>query len=337
VIKRTVEKMPKKTGQVIAVDIGGTKIMTALFNQDGKMLARDTRPTLVNEGVDAVIKRLGSAIEEILGENRISLSQLNAIGIACAGGIDTPRGVVVTPSPNMPDWVEVQLADVIRKKFGVATYVINDASAAALGEHRYGVGKGVKNLVLFTLGTGIGGGIIVDGKLYLGAVGGAGELGHMTVDANGPRCGCGNTGCLEMLASGRAIERDAINRIRQGARSSLSEMVNGEIEKITAAQVGVAARSGDPIACDIISRAAYYLGIGFVNAVNIFNPEMVVIGGGMAELGDMIIEPGRRMVVERAFSVSSRGVRLVTTLLGNEAGVYGAATFVLDRAARRMP
>jgi glucokinase len=319
---------------VLAVDIGGTKILTALFSPAGKMLASVVHPTLVDEGVSAVINRLCRIMDKFLEENSVAPSQLAGIGIACAGGIDTARGVVVTPSPNMPDWSDVPLADIVYKRFGVSTYLVNDASAAALGEHRYGVGRGVKNLVLFTLGTGIGGGIIVDGELYLGAVGGAGELGHMTIAADGPKCGCGNTGCLEMLASGRAIERDAISRLRQGAKSCLSEMVSGEIEKITAEQVGAAARNSDPLALDVLSRASYYLGIGLVNAVNIFNPEMVVIGGGMAELGDMIIAPGRRMVAERAFSVSSGAVRIVTAQLGNEAGVYGAAAFTLERVGR---
>jgi glucokinase len=320
---------------VLALDIGGTKILTALFSADGKILAREVCPTLADEGVAAVVERLCSAIESVLNKNNLKSSQLAGICIACAGGIDTGRGVVVTPSPNMPDWMDVPLADIVRKRFGVNTFLVNDASAAALGEHRYGAGKGVNNLVLFTLGTGIGGGIIADGKLYLGAVGGAGELGHMTIDADGPPCGCGNTGCLEMLASGRAVERDAIGRLRQGVKSSLSEMVKGKIEKITAEMVGVAARNGDPLALDVLSRAAYYLGIGMVNAVNIFNPEMAILGGGMADLGDILIGPGRRMVKERAFSVSSRAVRIVTALLGNEAGVYGAAAFALDQVMRR--
>jgi glucokinase len=325
----------KQTKPVIAVDIGGTKILTALFSPAGNMLARQVCPTLAGEGVAAVVERLCSAIAVLLSRHNIRPSQLAAIGIACAGGIDTARGVVVTPSPNMPDWVDVPLADIVRERFGVATFVVNDASAAALGEHRYGAGKGVKDLVLFTLGTGIGGGIIAGGKLYLGAVGGAGELGHMTIAADGPKCGCGNTGCLEMLASGRAVERDAIARLRRGEKSLLSEMVNGEIEKITAEQVGAAARRGDHLALDVLSRAAYYLGIGMVNAVNIFNPETVVLGGGMAELGDILIEPGRRMVKERAFSISSGAVRIVTAHLGNEAGVYGAAAFALEHVRRR--
>jgi glucokinase len=315
---------------VVAVDIGGTKIMTAAFSDDSQMLASDVCPTLASEGVDPVIERLFSAIENILNQDITEISRPAAIGIACAGGIDTGRGVVVTPSPNMPGWVDIPLADIIQKRFGVSTFLVNDASAAALGEHRYGVGRGVNNLVLFTLGTGIGGGIIADGRLYLGAVGGAGEIGHMTVDASGPKCGCGNTGCLEMLASGTAIASDAIGRIQQGEKSILSEMVGGKIENITAEIIGKASRNGDKLSRDVIARAAFYLGIGMVNMVNIFNPEMIVIGGGMAELGEMIIEPGRRMVAERAFSISSRAVRIVTAQLGNEAGVYGVAAYVLE-------
>jgi len=329
-----------KTGRqgerpVIAVDIGGTKILMAVFAADGKMLAREICPTFVDEGVSPVLGRFCEALERFMEKNNLKASELAGIGIACAGGIDTPRGVVVTPSPNMPDWSDVPLADIVQKRFGVAVFVVNDASAAALGEHRYGVGKGVNNLVLFTVGTGIGGGIIADGKLYLGAVGGAGELGHMTIAADGPKCGCGNTGCLEMLASGRAVERDAVARLHRGDKSILLDMVKGDVESVTAEQVGEAARGGDALALDILSRASYYLGIGMVNTVNVFNPEMVIVGGGMAELGDLLVGPCRRMVAERAFSISSRSVRIVTAGLGNEAGVYGAAAFAFDQARRR--
>jgi glucokinase len=320
---------------VLAVDIGGTKIMTALFSADGRMLDRDVSPTLAREGLNSVIERLCSAIADLLKRNKLGPSRLGGIGIACAGGIDSGRGVVVTPSPNMPGWADVPLADIVRERFKVSTYVVNDASAAALGEHRFGAGKGVKDLVLLTLGTGIGGGIVADGELYLGAVGGAGEIGHMTIDADGPKCGCGNTGCLEMLASGTAVARDAITRIRKGEKSSLSEMAKGKVESITAKQVGAAARNRDALALEVLSRAAYYLGIGLVNVVNIFNPEVIVLGGGMAELGEMFIGPGRGMVTERAFAVSSGVVRIVTAQLGNEAGVYGAAAFALGRGIRR--
>ncbi len=323
--------MPRQTGQVVAVDIGGTKILAALFSPGGKMLANLAGPTLPGEGVSAVIDRLCATISALLHENNVTVARIAGIGLACAGGIDTPRGLVVTPSPNLPGWASVPLADIVQEKFGVPAFLLNDASAAALGEHRHGAGRGVKDLVLLAVGTGIGGGIIIGGKLYLGAVGGAGEFGHMTVAADGPLCGCGNTGCLEMLASGRAVERDAAARLRRGENSVLREMMKGDFDSVTAVQVGEAARVGDPLACDVIARAAYFLGVGMVNAVNIFNPELVVIGGGMAALGDMLVAPGRRMVAERAFSVSAGLVRFATAELGNEAGVYGAAAFVRDR------
>jgi len=327
--------MAKRTEMVVAVDIGGTKILAALFPPDGKMLAGVSRLTLPREGVPAVIDRLCAAISALLLDNNVTASRLAGIGLACAGGIDTPRGMVVTPSPNLPGWVDVPLADIVQKKFGVPVFLLNDASAAALGEHRCGAGRGVNNLVLFTIGTGIGGGIIIGGELYPGAVGAAGEFGHMTVAADGPLCGCGNTGCLELFASARAVERDAIARLRRGEKSVLRDMVKGDFDSVTAVQVGEAARGGDPLAGDVIARAAYFLGVGMVNVVNIFNPELVVIGGGMAALGDMLIAPGRQMVAERAFSVSSGLVRIVTAALGNQAGVYGAAAFVRDRFARR--
>jgi glucokinase len=319
----------KYESPVIAVDIGGTKILTALFSSDGNIQAKDVRPTLAGEGVDRVVGRIISAIESLLP----AALPLDSICLACAGGIDTGRGVVVTPSPHMPGWSGIPLADIIKKKFGVGVFLVNDASAAALGEHRYGAGRGVKNLVLLTLGTGIGGGIIIDGKLYLGAVGGSAEIGHMTVDADGPRCGCGNVGCLEMLASGTAIARDAVERIKRGEKSSLAD-VGGEVNKITAEAVGKAARNGDRLSLDVIARAGYYLGIGLVNIANIFEPEMIVLGGGMSELGEMLIGPGKKMVQERAFSAAGRAVRIVTAQLGNEAGVYGAAAFALDSIRR---
>ena len=320
---------------ILAVDIGGTKIMTALFSGANKMLSKDVCPTLAEEGVDAVVERLCSAIENTLQANNVKASELGGIGIACAGGIDSGRGVVVTPSPNLEDWEDVPLADIVRGKFGTDTYVINDASAAALGEHRSGAGRGVRSLVLLTLGTGIGGGIIANNELYLGAIGAAAEMGHMTIDDDGPECGCGNRGCLEMLASGRAVERDAAKRLADGDKSALVEMTGGKPEKVTAEMVGQAAASDDPLALEVLNRAAYYLGIGMINVVNVFSPEMIVLGGGMSKLGDLFIGPGKKMVKERAFPISSREVRIVTAELGNEAGVYGAAAFALDRAKRR--
>jgi len=322
--------MAKNNKPIIAIDIGGTKILTVLFSSDGKILDRAVNFTRSGEGVDAVVNRLVTAINDILQKNHLSPSKIGSVSIACAGGIDTAKGIVVTPSPHLPGWTNLPLAKTIKEKTGIVTYVLNDASAAALGEQRFGIGQGVKNLVLFTVGTGTGGGVIIDGKLYLGARGGAGEFGHMTVEAQGLKCGCGNIGCLEIYASGTALVNDVIARLQGVQKSSLVDMVKGDLTKITAEMIDDAARRGDKLAQESIVRAAYYLGVGMVNIVNIFNPEMVVIGGGMAAMGETLIAPGRAMVEKRAFSINAQSASVVIGKLGNEAGVYGAAAYAFD-------
>jgi len=311
---------------VLAIDIGGTKIISAIISQDGQMLAKERFPTLADEGPQAVIDRIFASVDRLLGQGNMKPSQLHSISIAAAGAINFEKGMI-TESPNLPGWHNIALRDIMQEKYKLDTFLVNDASAAALGELRFGAGKGVRNLVLLTLGTGIGGGIIIDGELYTGATGGAAEIGHMTIEANGPRCDCGNIGCLESLASGTAVAKEAIERIKSGGKSSLVEMVKGKVEDITAEEVGVAARSGDPLARDIIDRAAFYLGVGLVSLVNIFNPEMIVLGGGMAKMGSPLLEPARKLVKERAFTMLAQAVRIVTAKLGNEAGIYGAAAF----------
>ena len=313
---------------VLAIDLGGTKIIATVVSN--KVIAREYQPTQANEGPQSVIKRILSMIDHLLSLRNLELSQLDSISIAAAGAIDFERGLV-TFSPNLPGWHDIPLRDIVREKYRVNTFLINDASAAALGEHRFGAGKGVNNLVLLTVGTGIGGGIIINGKLYSGPSGSAGEIGHMTIDVNGPKCSCGNIGCLETLASGTAVTKEAIRRISQGERSSLTEIVGGKIENITAEKVEVAARNGDSLALEVISEAATYLGIGLVNLVNIFNPEMIIIGGGLAKMGDLLLEPARQVVRERAFQLSAGLVRIVPAQLGDDAGVLGAAVFALQQ------
>ena len=319
---------------VLAIDLGGTKMLLAIISDDGQVMAQELCPTLADEGAQAVLDRLFSAMDRLFKLNNMEPSQLCSISIAAAGGIDSDRGLI-TVSPNLPGWNDIPLRDIVQEKYGIDTFLVNDASAAALGEYHFGVGRGVNNLILLTVGTGIGGGIIINGELYSGSCGSAGEIGHMTIDVNGPRCSCGNTGCLETLASGRAVAGEAIRRISEGEKSSLIEIVGGRIEDITAEKVGDAARDGDPLSSDVIAKAATYLGVGMVNLVNIFNPEMIVVGGGMARMGNLLLEPARRVVAERAFPISAQAVRIVTAQLGNDAGVHGAAIFALQQKGGR--
>ena len=316
----------------LTVDLGGTKIIAAVVLPDGKIISRNYCLTMADKGPEAVSDRILSAVDKAIAQAKLKTPELIGIGVAAAGILDTNRGIVTT-SPNLPNWRNVPLRDILADKLGVVTYMINDASAAALGEHRFGAGKGFDNIVYLTVSTGIGGGIVINGELYSGADGCAGELGHMTVEADGPRCHCGNFGCLEALASGWAVAKAAIKCINDGEKSSIVELVDGRLENITAETVAMAARRGDRMAADIVAEAAKYLGIGLANLVNIFNPELIVISGGLSKMGDMLLKPARKVLKERAFQLPADTVRVVRSRLGSNAGIIGAAAYVFAQRA----
>lgn len=316
---------------ILGVDLGGTKIAAALATTRGEMLARGRSPTHAQAGPDAVIEGICATINEVLSAKALEPSRLLGIGIAAAGIIDSANGKVIF-SPNLPGWHEVPLRDAIEQQFGIPAYLGNDANLAALGEWHFGVGEKVANLIYVTVSTGIGGGIIADGKLYTGACGTAGEIGHMTIDVNGPRCRCGNVGCWEALASGTALAREAVMRITEGARTSIIELVGGDASKIDAKIVGLAARQGDELAQDLVSHLGYYFGVGLANLVNIFNPELILIGGGVAKIGDLLLQPAIKVVKERAFSASANAVEIKPAILGDDSGIMGAVAFVLEHS-----
>jgi len=315
---------------VLAVDLGGTKIIAAVVKPSGELVSRHYCFTLASEGPEAVIERLLSSIGEAMAKAGLKSAELGGIGVAAAGIIDSDRGIVTT-SPNLPGWHDVPIRDVVAERFGMSTYVINDASAAALGEYCFGAGRGMRNLIYLTVSTGIGGGIIIDGKLYLGTDGCAGELGHMIIEPGGPRCSCGNLGCLEALASGSAMAREALARLCRDEPSSITELTQGRLENISAEVIATAARQDDKLAREVITTAAGYLGIGLVNLVNIFNPEVIAIGGGVSKMGNMLLEPARRVVKERAFKLPSQRVRIVRARLGSNAEMIGAAAYVFTQ------
>jgi len=315
---------------LLVIDLGGTKILSAVITPLGYILSRNYCLTMAERGPKAVIDTLITNVSGVLGKAKLESRDLDGIVVAAAGILDTIHGVV-TVSPNLPGWRNVHLGEILLRKFGLATLLINDANAAALGENRFGVGKGIDNLIYLTVSTGIGGGIIIGGKLYSGADGCAGELGHMIIEAKGPKCGCGNNGCLEAMASGTAMAREVVDRIEKGEMSTVIQLVQGSLDKVDAKIVAMAAKQGDGLACHVVNRIAYYLGIGFVNLVNIFNPEMIIIGGGVSRMGRMLLEPARRVMKERAFKLPSRTVRIVRSRLGYDAGILGAAAYFSDQ------
>ena len=318
---------------VMGVDLGGTKTAAALATAEGEILSRGYCPTLGEAGSQDIIGSILETMEEAMSRGKIRLSQLLGIGLAAAGVVDSDRGMVIS-SPHIPGLREAPLKQAVEQRFGVPAYMGNDATLAALGEWHFGLKRSVANLVYVTISTGIGGGIIANGKLYAGAGGTAGEIGHMTIDVNGPHCNCGNTGCWETLASGTALAREAVREIREGANTSIAGLVGGDLSRIDARVVFQAAKGRDELANKLISRLAYYFGVGLANLVNIFAPELILIGGGLAKMGDLLLQPAISLAKERAYVTLAYDVEIRPALLGDDSGVLGAVAFVLDRSGQ---
>jgi len=315
---------------VIGIDLGGTKIATALVDGAGAILAYDYRETLGEEGPEAVVARMADAARAVMAEAAVDPAQVAAVGIGSPGPLDIEAGVVLD-TPNLPGWEYVPLTQPIEEALGIKTFLENDANAAALGEHRFGAGRGTQHMIYVTVSTGIGGGLILDGKLYHGFNGMAGEIGHVTILPGGPLCGCGNRGHLEAVSAGPAIARQARERVARGAPTLIVNLAEGDPARITARLVAEAASQGDAVAQEILAEAMEYLGIAMANYVNIFNPRVIVIGGGLSNIGDALFEPVRRIIEERAFPVPAQSVRVVPAELGDKVGVLGAAAVALAR------
>jgi len=308
---------------ILALDLGGTNYRLALANDKGELLKRYSAP-VKPEDPEQTIEQVKKAISDML--SGINPATVKGMGVAIAGLV-TQSGVLLM-SPNLLAWYNTPVKAIFEKELKLPVWVGNDATLAALGEYRFGAGKGCNDLIYITVSTGIGGGVITGGKLLLGTCGFAAEVGHMTIDLKGPRCNCGNVGCLETLASGTAIARMAVERLAKGERSTIRELAAGDLNKVTAEVVEKAARAGDPVAKDIMNTAGTNLGVGIVNLIHIFNPELIIIGGGVSKAGDLIFEPVRKVIAQRVMRDIS--VRLTTPTLGDNPGLLGAVALVLE-------
>jgi len=313
----------------IGVDLGGTKIASVLVNEDNLPLANVQMPTCPEEGQDAVMERIIASISELASKLPGGIDDVEAIGIGSPGPLDKELGTVVD-APNLK-WKDVPVTSTIHIATGLPVYLENDANVAALAENRMGVGRGTKNMVYITVSTGIGSGLILDGRLYSGTTGGAGELGHVTVVPDGPMCGCGNRGCLESLASGTAIAKRAREAATRTAGSGILSAAGGKIDNIDAVLVSSCAEAGDPTATAILRNAFEYLGIVVANIVNLLNVEMVVIGGGVSQIGGMLFDTVRRVVDLRAFPFMAKDAKIVPAALGVDAGMLGAACYAMEK------
>lgn len=320
-----------RTPLFIGVDLGGTKIASALVDADMRMIDRVTVATMPGEGPDAVIGRMLGTVQDLTTRHGYDVGDARAIGIGCPGPLDHKTGTVLD-APNLM-WKDVSVAGPMAEITGRPVYLENDANVAALAENRMGAGRGARHMMYVTVSTGIGSGLILDGKLYVGAAGAAGELGHVTMLADGPLCGCGNRGCLESLASGTAIARRAREIATRPGGEGILKAARGDISAIDARLVASAATAGDAAAAAIMRVAFEYLGIAIANVVNLLNLDMVVIGGGVARVGNVLFDTVRRLVELRSFACMAREVRVVPASLGADAGALGAACYAAERLA----
>ena len=309
-----------------SVDLGGTNTACAVATADGRIVAQHTFATDAKDGSDAVLDRIGSCLETL---KREAGALIEAIGIGVPGLVDFQEGSTLF-LPNLTgNWRGIPVARKLRNRMGCRIQILNDVRTAALGEMMFGAGRTARDMLLFSIGTGIGGAVVLNGKLRLGPLGAAGEMGHQTIAPDGPLCGCGNRGCLEALASGPAIAAEGARLMRIGLAPRLHDMVEGDSGRVNPK---VMAEAGDPAVDDAIARAAMYLGIGVANMVTALHPELVVLAGGVAQIGRVLKDKVKEVVNERVRMFPAATVRIERSPLGDEAGLYGGIALAMQNS-----
>ncbi|MFH1524432.1 MAG: ROK family protein [Chloroflexota bacterium] len=317
-------------GLVAGVDIGATSIDLSIADFSGKFLVRYSEPALVHDGPIKILGRVCSLLEKMLKENSLSPEKLNGIGIGVPGPVDFLMGTLVSP-PIMPGWDRYPIIQTVQQWFPFANVVVdNDVNVMALGEIHKGAGKGINNLVFVKIGTGIGAGIICERNLYRGSSGCAGDIGHISVNKSGPLCHCGNRGCLEAFAGGPAIAERALMAAQAGKSPILLKYYEKNGKFLRTEDVGDAAREGDALAIEVIRESGQFIGDVLAGLVNFFNPEMIVIGGGVRNLGNLLLSSIRQTVLNRSTSLATRDLYIVFSEIGSDAGVVGAVNLAMD-------
>ena len=315
----------------IGCDLGGTNLRAAIVDIDnGAVLHKMQIPTLAREGPEAVMQRMADLVLETIRSGNLKKEDIGGVGIGVPGVLDLEKGETLF-LPNLPGtWPHVPLQATITKLTGLPTALLNDVRSITHGEWRFGAGRGVDTLAVFAIGTGIGGGLVINGQLHLGIGGTGGELGHTVIDFNGPRCGCGNYGCLEAYASGPAIAAMGMKAVAQGLTTRLSEMCKYDLNRITPELIAQAAQEGDEIAKDIFEKAGFYLGIAAANICSAIGPRRIIITGGVSQAGELLLAPMRRTLRERVTVMPIDQVEVVRSQLGNNAGVIGVACWAAE-------
>lgn len=310
---------------VIGVDLGGTKISGVLSDLKGNILYKHTIPTNASEGEQAVLDRIILVIDKIIEDSDCNIDQIKSIGIGSPGPLNAKTGVIILTS-NLP-FRNFQLIQPIKERFNLPTFLDNDANVATLGEYMFGAGKETKNMLYVTVSTGVGAGAIINGKIYRGNTFNALEVGHSTINVDGPKCNCGNKGCVEVYASGTAIARLANEAIARGEKTSLNDY-----DKVTAREVFTEAEKGDSVSKEVLDLSLGYLGVCIANLITIFDPEMIVVGGGVSMQGKVVFDKINEVVSERCFKEMAEACKIVPAGLGTDAGIVGAAALAITES-----
>ena len=321
---------------IIGVDLGGTNIVSLFINEKGKVIVRDKRETLTEKGKETTINQIVESVKAVIEKGKkkgISFKSILGIGIGSPGPLNTKEGLIYF-APNLPGWENVPLKNILEKTLKMPVFLENDANAAALGEWWIGAGKDVNNLVLFTLGTGIGGGIIINGEVVHGFRDTAAEIGHMIIHEEGLLCNCGTKGCLEAYASATGVVKRTISAIENGKKSILTEITNNHLKEITCKMVYESAKKGDELCKWIVEETGRYLGIGIANMVNILNPEMIILAGGMIKAKALLFDPTIKYAQKYALKAAIKKVKILPASLGDDSGATGAAATVLKRRGK---
>ena len=312
------------TDWIIAIDLGGTRLRAALCTPDGKIHESIKKKTRAKRGPEDLIARICQLAEQVWPQE----GNVRAIGMSAPGPLDPFKGIIIG-APNLPGWSHVPMRDILQERFDLPVYVGNDANLGALGEHSFGAGVGFDDIIYMTISTGIGGGIVLGGKLLLGHKGLAGEIGHIVVQPGGPLCGCGNRGCLEALASGTAIGHQAQTLAISGRAPAILAAAGGDINQVSGASVGEAAAQGDKVAIKLLRQAGRYIGISIANLMHLFNPQRFVLGGGVTQTGDLLFKPIRRAVRRWAMNpLYWQDTEIVPAALGDDVALLGAVALV---------
>ncbi len=316
-------------GYVVGIDIGATHAGLVVADFSARVLHEMEFPLDINRGPGVCLPAIDTHLHQVLDQLSLPMNQLLAIGVGVPGPVVAEAGAVSSP-PIMPGWDSFPIRAHLYDLWGIQVALNNDAELGALGEWAYGAGRSQHNLAYIKVGTGIGSGLLLDGQIYRGATGCAGEIGHITIQENGPLCSCGSYGCLEALAGGRAIARKAREAVLAGRRTQLAAIE--PVEAITARDVAEAARLGDLVAQQIVTTAGGYLGIAIADLVNLFNPGLIVVGGGVAQMGDLLLDPIRRAVRERSLRPAAQAVRITSAVLGRRSSSMGAVVQAVSLA-----